>query len=67
MQAVFVYLLPAFGGAWLVALPLWISGQGLQTPHATALIVGMMLTCVSFRYDRPRCNRTTPGSVDRPA
>jgi membrane protease YdiL (CAAX protease family) len=40
--AVAVYLLVAFGAAWLVTLPLWTSGRGLQTPGAVFLMAAMM-------------------------
>lgn len=33
----------AFGGAWLLALPLWLSGQGLATPGMKLILLGMML------------------------
>ncbi|MET1043681.1 MAG: CPBP family intramembrane glutamic endopeptidase [Microbacteriaceae bacterium] len=39
-----LFLLLAFGLAWLVAAPLWLSGQGLATPGALALLVVMMFT-----------------------
>ncbi len=42
MKGVLVYILVAFGGAWLVALPLWLSGQGLLTPGAMPIMAGMM-------------------------
>lgn len=32
----------ALAGAWLVASPLWISGQGLTMPGATVLLIVMM-------------------------
>jgi len=37
-----LFLLLALGGAWLVASPLWVSGQGLRTPGAPVLLVAMM-------------------------
>ena len=37
------YVVIAYGGAWLICLPLWL-GQGLRTPHAKAWIVAMMFT-----------------------
>ncbi|SEB42841.1 CAAX protease self-immunity [Paramicrobacterium humi] len=39
-----VYLVIAFGLSWLIALPLWLSGQGLQHPLFGAIAVGMMAT-----------------------
>lgn len=42
--AVAVFLLVALGGGWLVALPLWLSGQGLATPGAFAVLLAVMLT-----------------------
>lgn len=44
VPAVAVFAAVAFGGAWLVATPLWLSGQGLATPGAPFLLVAMMLT-----------------------
>jgi uncharacterized protein len=41
--AVALFLVVAFGAAWLIDLPLWLSGRGLQTPGATALIAASML------------------------
>lgn len=38
-----LFLVVAFAFAWLVAAPLWLSGQGLQTPGAPVLLVVMML------------------------
>lgn len=40
--AVALFLAVAFGAAWLITLPLWLSGRGLQTPGATALMATMM-------------------------
>lgn len=42
MMGVLVYIVVAFGGAWLMALPLWLSGQGLATRGVTLIMVGMM-------------------------
>lgn len=42
MIGIWIYLAVAFGGAWLVALPLWLSGKGLATPGATLIMIGMM-------------------------
>jgi membrane protease YdiL (CAAX protease family) len=42
MKGILIYLVIAFGGAWLLALPLWLSGQGLATPGTTLILVGMM-------------------------
>ena len=39
-----VFVLLAYGGAWLVCLPLWLDGQGLRTPYATVLLLAMMVT-----------------------
>lgn len=36
------FLLIAYGGAWLIELPLWL-GNGLQTPHAKIFAALMML------------------------
>ncbi len=44
VPALLVYLGVAFGGAWLVALPLWLSGRGLETPGAALYLVAMMFT-----------------------
>ncbi|WP_144763325.1 CPBP family intramembrane glutamic endopeptidase [Curtobacterium sp. 9128] len=42
--AVGLFVVLAFGGAWAVALPMWLSGRGLGTPFATVVIIGMMFT-----------------------
>ena len=42
MKGILIYLVIAFGGAWLLALPLWLSGLGLATPGTTLILVGMM-------------------------
>ncbi|MGA0566633.1 CPBP family intramembrane glutamic endopeptidase [Rathayibacter sp. KR2-224] len=58
--AVGTFVVIAFGLAWLITLPLWVSGSGLATPGAILLIVGMMYTpaaaalVVSFFVQRPR-------------
>lgn len=57
MRPIAVFLAVAFGGAWLVALPLWLSGEGLATPGATIYLVAMMFTpaiaaLVAHRVDR---------------
>jgi membrane protease YdiL (CAAX protease family) len=41
--AVALFLVVAFGAAWLITLPLWLSGRGLQTPGAIALMAAMMV------------------------
>jgi membrane protease YdiL (CAAX protease family) len=38
------FLALAFGMAWSLTAPLWVSGQGLKHPAAPFLLVGMMLT-----------------------
>lgn len=38
------FILLAYGLAWLVASPLWLSGQGLRHPYALALVSAMMFT-----------------------
>lgn len=54
------FVVIAFGLAWLIALPLWLSGRGLATPGATFLISGMMYApaiaalVVAFFIQRPR-------------
>lgn len=58
--AVGAYIVIAYGLAWLIDLPLWLSGEGLATPGAIFFIVGMMYTpaaaalLVSFFVQRPR-------------
>jgi membrane protease YdiL (CAAX protease family) len=58
--AVGSFIVIAFGLAWLIDLPLWLSGRGLATPGAIFFIVGMMYTpaaaalIVSFSVQRPR-------------
>jgi len=42
LPAVATFLLVTFGAAWLIALPLWTSGLGLNTPGAGVLLVAMM-------------------------
>lgn len=42
--AVAVFTVLAFTLAWLVALPLWISGEGLAHPFAGLLLIAMMTT-----------------------
>lgn len=37
------FVLIAYGGAWLVVLPLWL-GDGLRSPYARLLLIAMMLT-----------------------
>ncbi len=44
MRQLALFLLLAFGGAWLVASPLWFSGLGLAIPGAIGFIVVMMFT-----------------------
>jgi len=39
-----VFLLVSFGGAWLIAMPLWTSGDGLASPLAPLLLPAMMYT-----------------------
>jgi uncharacterized protein len=41
--AVAGFLAVTFGAAWLIASPLWLSGQGLGTPGAGVVLVAMML------------------------
>ena len=58
--SVLVFIVIAFGLAWLIDLPLWLSGKGLATPGAIFLIVLMMYTpgaaalIVAFFVQRPR-------------
>lgn len=42
--AVAVFVAIAVGGAWLVALPLWTSGEGLMHPLFTLVALAMMYT-----------------------
>jgi uncharacterized protein len=42
--AIVVFVVLAFGGAWLVASPMWTSGQGLRYPLAGLLLPAMMFT-----------------------
>jgi CAAX amino terminal protease family. len=44
LPALALFLLVSFLGAWLVASPLWLSGQGLATPGSTVLLIAMMFT-----------------------
>lgn len=43
-RGILLFLAIAFGGAWLVALPMWVSGEGLAHPFAPLLLVAMMFT-----------------------
>ncbi len=43
VRRVAVFLAVAFGWAWLVCLPLWLSGRGLVTPWTPVLLLAMML------------------------
>lgn len=43
-KGVGIFTAIAYALAWLIASPLWISGQGLQHPAALALITAMMFT-----------------------
>ncbi|MDR5701071.1 CPBP family intramembrane glutamic endopeptidase [Agromyces aerolatus] len=42
--AVVVFVAISIGGAWLVALPLWTSGEGLMHPLFTLIALAMMYT-----------------------
>lgn len=42
--AVTVFTVLAIGLAWVVALPLWLSGEGLATPFFQLIALGMMYT-----------------------
>lgn len=42
VRGVACFTLLAFGLAWAVALPLWLSGRGLDTPGAYPLLIAMM-------------------------
>jgi membrane protease YdiL (CAAX protease family) len=42
--AIAVFAIVAIGGAWLVALPLWVSGEGLMHPLFTLIAIAMMYT-----------------------
>jgi membrane protease YdiL (CAAX protease family) len=44
MNPTALFLLLAFGLAWLVIAPLWLSGQGLATQGAVLLMTAMMFT-----------------------
>jgi uncharacterized protein len=43
-RGVGVFLLIAYGGAWLVTTPLWVSDLGLDSPSAMPLLIAMMWT-----------------------
>jgi membrane protease YdiL (CAAX protease family) len=57
-----VFLVIAFGLAWLITLPLWLSGTGLATPGAGLLVILMMyspaaaalVTILVVQRPRPR-------------
>ncbi len=40
--AVVAFVVVAFGAAWLIASPLWLSGRGLDTPGAVVYMAAMM-------------------------
>ncbi|WP_437584056.1 lysostaphin resistance A-like protein [Paramicrobacterium sp. CJ85] len=44
VAALAAFLATAFGLAWLVALPLWLSGEGLTHPWASTAAIVMMAT-----------------------
>ncbi|MDO5700469.1 MAG: CPBP family intramembrane metalloprotease [Bowdeniella nasicola] len=44
MVPLVVYLVIAFGGAWLIAVPLYTSGQGLAHPAFMPISLGIMMT-----------------------
>lgn len=58
--AVVVFFIVACGLAWLVALPLWLGGNGLKNPFAGVILPAMMFTpliaalFVVFVVQRPR-------------
>jgi uncharacterized protein len=43
-RAVAVFLLIALGGAWLLLLPVWLSGEGIRHPLFGVLTTAMMFT-----------------------
>ncbi len=61
--AIVTYVLVACALAWLVALPLWLSGQGLRSPWTGLILPAMMLTptiamlVVVFARHAPRTQR----------
>src|SRR5699024_4813287 len=58
-----LFVLIAFGLAWLVCLPLWVTGQGLSDPLAVQLYGGVMMFTpliagfVAFLVQRRRARR----------
>ncbi|AWB90368.1 CPBP family intramembrane metalloprotease domain-containing protein [Salinibacterium hongtaonis] len=44
LRPILLFVAIAFGGAWLVALPMWLSGEGLAHPFASLLLIVMMFT-----------------------
>ncbi|WP_235934361.1 CPBP family intramembrane glutamic endopeptidase [Paramicrobacterium chengjingii] len=72
--ALAVYLGLAFGLSWLIALPLWVSGDGLEHPAFGAIALCMMLTpaiaalVTVFAIERPQHPAEALGLVPlRPA
>lgn len=43
-RGIISFIMIAYGLAWLVASPLWLSGQGLKHPLASVLLITMMAT-----------------------
>jgi membrane protease YdiL (CAAX protease family) len=62
-RAVTVFLVLALGLSWLVALPLWLSGDGLANPFLGLIAIAMMYTpaiaalVVVFFVQKPRPQR----------
>jgi uncharacterized protein len=62
LRAVLVFILLAFGLAWLVALPLWL-GEGLREPLFVLYAIGMMCTpAVAALVVARWIERTGPGA-----
>lgn len=56
-----LFLLVAFGCSWLIALPLWLSGSGLDSPLLTIVALAMMFTpSLGVLAVRRFCHRGMP-------
>jgi membrane protease YdiL (CAAX protease family) len=67
-----LFVLIAFGLAWLVCLPLWVTGQGLSDPLAVQLYGGVMMFTpliagfVAFLVQRRRARRRAQALASAP-
>ncbi|WP_372697926.1 lysostaphin resistance A-like protein [Arthrobacter sp. JSM 101049] len=69
-KPIILYVVLAYGLAWLVALPLWIGGRGLGDPLFTVYALVMMLTptvaaLLVVRFAEPRGQRAGGPGIAR--